>query len=485
MFDNLLPKEMPMSCINRNVGFAPVEVGFTRVEGRPEWAIPWLEDDPGLTIPQLWVGRMRRDAADALAYGCSGLLGIHWRTRVLGPNVSALAKAAWEQKPWNPYLGKEMPIPDPSNKEGREGGNISAYPNNPMADTEHDVLYQTVAYGMKAYRLKVPNGIYSVRLQLCEPHYGEAGKRVFGVTLQGRKVIDKLDVFAVVGKNRAIDYTFPGVEVANGMLEIQFDGIVEYPCIAAFVVEGDGVSRKVNCGGPAVEGYEADLPQSDIDSRPRDLPAGDFYLDWAKAEFGGAVAEPAAKIFTKLDGGPDLESAASARRICPGLRPGWAVPAASSPTTGRGAKSKPNTRLWMSWLPCVPRSSVRATWNASTTGSTRCDMSRRWDGSTAPGAGSTLRWRRSRSRRTKTSRGDSPATRPCPSARNSSNKWRRYTSSCWRRSPPRAAWGPSATGSSTCCRACSRSRARNWWRSSASLCPLTPNHRIPMRARHG
>jgi len=306
LFDNLLPKEMPMSCINRNVGFAPVEVGFARVEGRPEWAIPWLEDDPALILPQLWVGRMRRDAADALAYGCSGLLGIHWRTRVLGPNVSALAKAAWDQKPWNPYLGKEMPIPDPTNTEGREEGNIAAFPDNPIVDTELDALYQTVTYGMKAYRLKVPDGRYTVRLQFCEPHYGEAGKRVFGVTLQGRKAIDKLDLFAAVGKNRALDFTFPGVEVTNGILEIRFDSIVEFPCIAAFVAEGAGVTRRINCGGPAVAGYEADLARSDGDTRPRDLPAEDFYLDWAKAEFGGAVAEPVAKIFTRLDGGPDM-----------------------------------------------------------------------------------------------------------------------------------------------------------------------------------
>ena len=80
-----------MSCINRKVGHAPVEPGFAAVKGRPKWAIPWLEDDPALTSPQLWVGRMRRDAADARRYGCTGLMGIHWRTRVLGPNVPALA----------------------------------------------------------------------------------------------------------------------------------------------------------------------------------------------------------------------------------------------------------------------------------------------------------------------------------------------------------------------------------------------------------
>ncbi len=100
LFDSVLPKSWPLSCINRNVGHDPVEPGFEHVTGRPQWAIPWLEDDPALIIPQLWVGRMRKDAADALRYGCDGLLGIHWRTRVLGPNVAALAQASWSQLGW-------------------------------------------------------------------------------------------------------------------------------------------------------------------------------------------------------------------------------------------------------------------------------------------------------------------------------------------------------------------------------------------------
>jgi len=104
MFDNLMPKQMPMSCINGMVGFSPVDKNFASIKGRDLWAIPWLEDDPAMTIPQLWAGRMRRDAADALRYGCNGLMGIHWRTRILGPNVLALAKAGWQQKDWNPFL---------------------------------------------------------------------------------------------------------------------------------------------------------------------------------------------------------------------------------------------------------------------------------------------------------------------------------------------------------------------------------------------
>ncbi len=307
LFDNVLPKEMPLSCINRNVGFAPVEPGFARVKGRPKWAIPWLEDDPAMIIPQLWAGRMRRDAADALAYGCTGLMGIHWRTRILGPNVSALAHAAWEQKRWNPYFGKKIKPPEPKLPESRQGGNAAQFPNNPIADTEMDPLYQTVIWDVKAYRLKVPNGSYTVTLKFCEPHYNAADKRVFGVKLQNNAVIDKLDIFGEVGRNRALDYTFEDVKVDDGLFNIDFVNIVEFPCIAAFIVQGQGIIRKINCGGSAYKDYQADLPASDSDDRPRDLPVRDFYADWAVTQFGPEVFQPIAELFTRLDGGPTAE----------------------------------------------------------------------------------------------------------------------------------------------------------------------------------
>ncbi len=96
MFDKFLPKSWPMSCINQQVGFTPVDPGFAKVTGRSLWAIPWMEDDPALTSMQLWAGRMRADAADALAYGCDGFIGIHWRTKTLQTTVSALAQAGWK-----------------------------------------------------------------------------------------------------------------------------------------------------------------------------------------------------------------------------------------------------------------------------------------------------------------------------------------------------------------------------------------------------
>jgi hypothetical protein len=99
--DRFLPADVPMSSINRLTGHAPDERGFANVHGRPKWVIPWLENDPNLTAPQPWVGRLRYDAADARRLGCTGLLGIHWRTKIMAGNIAALAAAAWDQS-WVP-----------------------------------------------------------------------------------------------------------------------------------------------------------------------------------------------------------------------------------------------------------------------------------------------------------------------------------------------------------------------------------------------
>jgi len=299
LFDKTLPKDMPMSCINREVGKTPVEPGFAKVEGRPKWAIPWMEDDPNLCSVQLWVGRMRKDAADARKYGCTGLLGIHWRTRVLGPNVSALAQAAWDQSGWN----ESVAAPPPDRKEGPEGGQVAAFPQNTIAGTDDPSLYQTVRYNLSAYHFKLPAGKYTVRLQFCEPHYQEAGKRVFGVRIQNKQVIENLDIFAKVGQNKAFDCTFKDVEVRDGGLDIQFVPGTEFPSIAAIAVEGPGGTKKVNCGGPAYKDYAADPPVAGPDTpKDRFLPAADFYRDWALAQFGPEVAKEAAAIFEKIDG---------------------------------------------------------------------------------------------------------------------------------------------------------------------------------------
>jgi hypothetical protein len=295
--DKILPKECPMSCINRQVGHAPDEPGFANVTGRPKWVIPWMENDPNLVAPQPWASRMRYDAADARRLGCTGLLGIHWRVKQMAFNVAALADAAWDQS-WVPAKAAAQTLPP-----GPTGGTCVSF-KEPVAATEEAPVYQSVRYDVDGYELDIPNGSYTVTLMFNEPHYTNASKRVFGVVLQGKDVLHQLDIFARVGRNKALDFSFPGVAVSDGRLHIEFTRETEYPCIAGIAITGNNFSRKINCGGPAWRDYEADnVPgQKGLKGRDRAMPVLDFYTDFARASFGEAVAESAGKLLAKMDG---------------------------------------------------------------------------------------------------------------------------------------------------------------------------------------
>ena len=290
LFDRLLPKDVAASCINREVGKAPVDPMFARISGRSKWAIPWLEDDPALTSPQLWAGRMRKDAVDALAYGCDGLLGIHWRTRALCPNIGALAAAGWSHEPWGNSLSPIM-------EEGPQNGVYVALTEAPISGTREEAVYRDIRDRVFGYRLKLPNGKYDVILKFCEGEIREKGRRVFDISIQGKKVAEKVDIFSRVGLHRALDLSFRGVAVDTGQLEINFTDRIHYPSIAGLVITGEGFSRKINCGGGPVGDFEADWPET-----PRYAPTSDFYEDWARCEFGPEVAEAAAAVFARIDG---------------------------------------------------------------------------------------------------------------------------------------------------------------------------------------
>ena len=63
---------------------SPVDPAYTNITvHKDKWVIPWAEDDPGLTAPELWVNRTLLHAQAAQAYNATGLPLIHWRTRAI------------------------------------------------------------------------------------------------------------------------------------------------------------------------------------------------------------------------------------------------------------------------------------------------------------------------------------------------------------------------------------------------------------------
>ena len=100
-FGRVLPEDIALSAISRQLGEDPVDSAFARITRPGKWAIPWMEgDNGGLAVPQLWIvwpGTSRPfggpGIGSALATG-SGPCGIF----VLEPGSTAL----WEHsvRPW-------------------------------------------------------------------------------------------------------------------------------------------------------------------------------------------------------------------------------------------------------------------------------------------------------------------------------------------------------------------------------------------------
>ncbi len=193
-----------------------------------------------------------------------------------------------EQSIWADLTHRKTPIfkphstdvlPDPRPEEGKFGamGGAVAHFNAAVDNTEQDAVYQAVRYGAKGYRLAVPNGTHNVTLKLNEPFYDEAGKRRFGATVQGKAVVDRLDLVAKVGKNRAVDVVAEQVRVTNGVLQIGFVRELGAPCIAGIEVVGTGdaaepYALRINCGGPAWGAFKAGFVIA-LDEAREALPA--------------------------------------------------------------------------------------------------------------------------------------------------------------------------------------------------------------------
>ncbi len=97
-FHRRLPGDVIFSCLSDSLGWDPVHEVFGQLEGRERWPIPWLEDDPSMWLPQFHVHRFERDLNRAEQFGCQGLLGIHWRHRIVDPTAGFQARFSWDRR---------------------------------------------------------------------------------------------------------------------------------------------------------------------------------------------------------------------------------------------------------------------------------------------------------------------------------------------------------------------------------------------------
>ena len=96
-FHKALPEDVIFTSLNDNLGWDPVSEEYGKLESRERWPIPWLEDDPAMWLPQFHVNRFVRDMDLAEKYGCQGLLGIHWRHRIMDADAGFQSRYSWQK----------------------------------------------------------------------------------------------------------------------------------------------------------------------------------------------------------------------------------------------------------------------------------------------------------------------------------------------------------------------------------------------------
>jgi hypothetical protein len=100
-------------------------------------------------------------------------------------------------------------------------GGITYSTDRAIEGTTDVALYQTLRVGDFSYNIPVDNGVYQVTLNFAETYWNQSNRRVFDVLVEGKQVIEDLDLFGVAGKDVAYDVA-QTVEVTDGQLDIAF-----------------------------------------------------------------------------------------------------------------------------------------------------------------------------------------------------------------------------------------------------------------------
>jgi len=112
---------------------------------------------------------------------------------------------------------------------GGEGiGDFTVADTVEIEGTENDALYRSEVYG--AFTFSVPvevPGKYEIVMHFAELYHPAAGSRIFDIKLEGKTVLNDLDVVAVTGAPfTALQYSFFR-SITDGSVDIEGVNIVD------------------------------------------------------------------------------------------------------------------------------------------------------------------------------------------------------------------------------------------------------------------
>ncbi|WP_171036587.1 malectin domain-containing carbohydrate-binding protein [Dyadobacter sediminis] len=99
-------------------------------------------------------------------------------------------------------------------------------------------LYYERRLGTKlSYAIPIANGRYTVKLHMVENYHSTVGKRIFDVNLEGKTVLDNLDLFVEGGnKNKVVVIKSLETNIADGALNIDFNASVDNAMVNAIEI---------------------------------------------------------------------------------------------------------------------------------------------------------------------------------------------------------------------------------------------------------
>ena len=119
-------------------------------------------------------------------------------------------------------------------------------PRNRGVGTDHDILgtdkdpiYQTQRVGLQRLLFPLSEGTYLLTLHFAELERKEPGKRIFGISLNGKELIHAIDISSAYGLDRAVALSFL-VQLDEPILSLDFLSRKGEPVINAIQIQKNG-----------------------------------------------------------------------------------------------------------------------------------------------------------------------------------------------------------------------------------------------------
>lgn len=126
---------------------------------------------------------------------------------------------------------------------GRIDGAAGYFSGVTISGTTEPEVYRSEISDLCEYKVRVPNGRYAIVLMMAENYFTSANQRKFSLVVEGTQVHAGLDLYSVVGF-RAAYQRAAFVDVADGVLDIHVQGLIDKPLLNGITITSLGTDVK-------------------------------------------------------------------------------------------------------------------------------------------------------------------------------------------------------------------------------------------------